>query len=45
MILIAHNGSGKYTFVKWRTILHTLFVLFELDYRGAKCVTWQMEFT
>jgi len=39
------NGSGKYTFAKWRTILHTLYFSFGLGYWGAKCVTWQMGFT
>jgi hypothetical protein len=39
------NGLGKYMFAKWRTILHTVVLLFEFEYWGAKCVTWQMEFT
>ena len=31
------NGSAKYTFAKWRTILHTLYFSVEMGYRGAKC--------
>lgn len=33
--LMCCNGSGKYTVAKWRTILHTNFLWFELGYRGA----------
>ena len=44
-IIIKHNGPSKLTFAIWRTILHTLLLSSELDYRGAKSVTWQMEFT